>query len=178
MSNVVKLGRTTKEHMISELRSLFKENDSAIIAKFQKINVNRFQQLKKTSKLPLIKFKVVKNSMVRIAVKNAGMEFLNRLFEGTCAVLFCNSEEFLAASKTFINFSKENETFKVCGGVLAGESVDYDKIKQLAMLPSKEVLLGTAIGRIKSPISGFVGVLNNLSGSFVRVLDQIINKKS
>jgi len=175
---LLKFGRLTREHAIKEITNLFKENDSAIVANFARVNVNKVQNLKKPLKASKAKFKVVKNSMAKIAAKNAKFENLAPLFEGTCAVTFCSQDGFLAVSKIFVNFAKENEGFKICGGSLAGEFIDNNKIKQLAALPSREVLLAKAMGGMKSPISGFVGVLNNLVNGFVRVVDQISKKKA
>lgn len=174
---MLKLGRLTREHMVKELTALFKENDAAIVGTFKAVSAARFQQLKKPLKLSKVRFKVVKNSIARIAAKNAKVEPLAPLFEGTCAVGFCSPDAFVSISKAFVNFSKENEGFKVCGGAIAGEFVSFDKIKEYALLPSKEVLLAKAVGAIKWPISGFVGVLNNLVNGFVRVVDQIAKKK-
>jgi large subunit ribosomal protein L10 len=168
----------TRNHAVNELTKLFKESDSAIVANFQRVGVNKVQNLKKPLKLSGAKFKVVKNSMARIAAKNANFEPLVPLFEGTCAVTFCNQDTFLSASKVFVNFAKENEGFKICGGSLIGKFVSTEEIKELALLPSKEVLIAKAIGTMKSPISGFVGVLSNVVNGFVRVVDQINKKKN
>jgi len=174
---MLKFGRLTRDHAVKELTKLFKESDSAIVANFQHVSVTRVQNLKKPLKVSKAKFKVVKNSMARIAAKNANFESLVPLFEGTCAVTFCNQDSFLSASKVFVNFSKENEGFKICGGSLIGKFVSTEEIKELALLPSKEVLIAKAIGTMKSPISGFVGVLSNLVNGFVRVVDKIAKKK-
>jgi len=173
-----KFGRATRESAIKELTTIFKESDSAIVAKFKNIDVNRIQRLRKPLKSAPAKFKVVKNSMARIAAKNAKFESLVPLFEDTCAVTFCSQDGFLNASKIFVNFSKENEGFKICGGCFAGEFVSSDKIKELATLPTKEVLIARVAGGMKSPITGLVGVLNNLVSGFVRVVDQISKKKT
>lgn len=174
---MLKFGRLTRDSAIKELTKLFKENDSAIVANFQRVSVNKVESLKKPLKASGAKFKVVKNSMAKIAVKNADFNSLTDLFEGTCAVTFCSQDGFLAASKIFTNFAKDNEGFKLRGGCLAGEAVDVNKIKELALLPGRDMLIARAIGGIKSPISGFVGVLSNVVSGFVRVVDQISKKK-
>ena len=175
---LLKFGRLTREHAIKELTDLFKESDSAIVANFQKVSVNKVQGLKKPLKASNAKFKVVKNSMVRIAAKNANFENLIPLFEGTCAVTFCDQDTFIASSKVFVNFAKENEGFKVCGGSMAGVFIDPNGIKEMSLLPSREVLLTKTLGTMMSPISGFVGVLNNVVNGFVRIIDQISKKKT
>ena len=164
--------------MVKELTALFKDNDAAIVVSFRNIDVNKFQKLKRPLGVSSVKFKIVKNSMARIAAKNAKLDYLVPLFEDTCAVSFCRQEAFLKSSKAFVNFSKENENFKIRGGSLTGEFISYDGIREFAMIPSREVLLATAVSAIKSPISGLVGVLNNLLGGFVRVVDQINKKNS
>lgn len=174
---LLKFGRLTREHAIKELVKLFKENDSAIVANFQRVNVNKVHGFKKPLKAQGAKFKVVKNSMAKIAAKNANLEGLVPLFEGTCAVTFCNQDTFMSVSKTFVNFAKENEGFRISGGLIAGKFLDSNNIKELALLPSREVLIANTLGAMKSPISGFVGILNNVINGFVRVVDQISKKK-
>jgi large subunit ribosomal protein L10 len=174
---MLKFGRVTRENMVKELTALFKENEAAIIVSFRNVDVNKFRQLKKSLSVSSVKFKIVKNSMARIAAKNAKLEYLAPLFEDTCAVGFCGEEALLASSGAFVNFSKENENFKIRGGSLTGDFMSLDGIKEFAMIPAREVLLAKAIGDIKSPISGFVGVLSNLVSGFIRTIDQIGKKK-
>jgi len=169
---MLKLGRRTRELMIKELTAQFKENNVVIVANFRNIDVNKIQKLKKPLLLSSTRFRVVKNSMARIAAKNSAMDFMAPFFEGTCGVGFC-SGDVVATSKIFVNFAKENENFKIRGASIAGEFISYDKIKELAVLPSREVLLAMTVRGIKAPISNFVGVLSNVAGSFVRVMDQI-----
>jgi large subunit ribosomal protein L10 len=163
--------------MVKELTALFKENSATIIANFQNVDVNKFQKLKKPLKVSSVKLRIVKNSMARIAAKNAKMDSLAPLFEGTCAVGFSDTDAFVNTSKAFVNFSKENENFKIRGGFFLGEFISLDKIKEYALLPSREVLLARAVAGIKSPISGFVGVLNNVLSGFIRTVDQISKRK-
>lgn len=172
-----KLGRATREHIANELTALFKESNAAIVANFQGVGVNKFQSLRGPLKGFSAKFRIVKNSMARVAAKNARKEFLAPLFEGTCGVGFCDQKDFLNVSKILVNFSKENEGFKICGGYFTDGFITTDKIRELAMLPSRGVLLARAVGGIKAPISGFVGVLNNLVSGLVRVVEQISKKK-
>lgn len=173
---MLKFGRATRENMVKELTALFKENNAAIIANFQNIDVNKFQKLRKPLILASARLRIVKNSMARIAAKNAKLDSLSALFEGTCAVGFCTNDTFVNISKAFVNFSKENENFRIRGGSFSGEFISFDRIKEYATLPSREVLLAMTVGGIKSPISGFVGVLNNIVSGFVRVIEQIGKK--
>lgn len=76
---MLKLGRLTREHMVKELTALFKENEAAIVSTFKGVSVARLAQLKKPLKLSRARFKVVKNSIARIAAKNSKMESLSLL---------------------------------------------------------------------------------------------------
>lgn len=174
---MLKFGRATREFMIKELTMLFQGNSAGIVTRFQNIDVNKIQRLKKPLKASSTRFKIVKNSMARIAAKNSNLEFLEPLFEETCAIGFCDQDAIINVSRIFVNFSKENDNFKICGGYLTGEFIPSDKIKDFAMLPPREILLARAVGGIKSPISAFVGVLNNLVSGFVRVVEEIRKKK-
>jgi len=172
-----KFGRATREYIAKELTDLFKKNSAAVIVNFQNVAVNKMQGLRKPLNAHAAKFRIVKNSMARIAAKNAKMDFLVSMFEGTCGIGFCDQADLVDISKAFVNFSKENEGFNISGGYFIDEFIPCDRIKELAMLPSKQALLTRAVRDIQSPISGFVGVLNDLVSGLVRVVEQIGKKR-
>ena len=96
--------------------------------------------------------------------------------DGQCG-LGISTGEVTAVSKIFVNFSKENETFKFNNLLFDGKLYDTGQIKELAQLPTREELLAMVCGGLNSPIVGFVGVLSALLRNFVNVLDQIRSKK-
>ena len=85
--------------------------------------------------------------------------------------------EGIAESKDLVNFAKTHDKFKIKGAVIDGKLVAEEKIKYMASLPSKEVLLAQVVGGIKAPITGFVMVLGGVIRKFVYVIDAVKNKK-
>jgi large subunit ribosomal protein L10 len=81
------------------------------------------------------------------------------------------------AAKALIDFSKENESLQLRGGVIKGQKLAAENIAALAKLPSKEMLLGMAVSGFASPITGFLTALNQVILKFVWVIEEIKNKK-
>ena len=86
-------------------------------------------------------------------------------------------EDEIAPAKILHNFGKENENLKLRGAFFEGRVLSVDETKELALIPDYEELIGKFVYLIKSPISGFHGVLNNTISGFVRVLDAIRKKQ-
>ena len=136
---------------------------------------------KKSLKKDSMKYMVVKNSLLKRAMeaanKDIDTEKAKTFLTGSCGVLFCKDDT-SSAAKSLMEFSKGSETIKIQGGFIDGVLISPDTIKQLALLPSREVLLSMVAAGVKSPITGFVGLLGNLMRSLVGVIDAISKKKS
>jgi large subunit ribosomal protein L10 len=96
--------------------------------------------------------------------------------EGACGIAFSGGDPVLS-SKILVDFSKENEGFKIQTGFMNGAMMGVDQIKVLASLPSREVLIAKVVGTIQAPLARFVGVLSGTVKRVVTVLDAIAKKK-
>jgi len=112
-----KFGQLTRQHAINELTKLFKENESAIVTSFKQVDVNKMQAIKKPLKNSSARFKVVKNSMAKIAVKKADMEGMAGLFDGTCAVTFCDGTVFWRRRKYLSIFQRKMRVLRSAADV-------------------------------------------------------------
>ena len=176
-----KFGRVCKEYMIKEIVERFKDYPDFFITAFSRVNVGNTEKFRKALKKDLTTYMVVKNSLVKRAIEESGKDIdaeeIKAFVTGSCGVLF-SREDPSAAARTLVNFSTDNEGFKIQGGFVNGETISLDVIKHLAVLPSREVLLAMAEAGIKAPISGFVGLLGNLLRNLVGVIHAIGEKKS
>jgi large subunit ribosomal protein L10 len=115
--------------------------------------------------------------MMGFALKNSGYQDIANQLEGPNAVLF-SDDDLVTPAKAIYDFMKERKKLEVKIGILQGQVVDPDRLKALAELPPKEVLLGKVVGTLQAPISSLVYVLNaNLTG-LARVIDQIRLQKA
>ena len=123
---------------------------------------------------------VMKNTLLRFAVKNAGLEDLTDVLKGTTSIALCQGDP-VAAAKVVSEFSKKlaaQEKFTVKAGFVDGKVIDAAGVKALADLPSKEVLVATVLGTMIAPIRGLATVLDaNISG-LARVIQAIADQKA
>ena len=123
-----------------------------------------------------IKYSVVKNTFIRIAAQEAGIEGLESHLEKNTAIA-SSPEDPVAVAKILTDFAKENKVMTIKAGVLDGKVISAEDIKALASLPSREVLLAKMLGSMMSPISGLANVLQGTIRNFVYVLDAVRKEK-
>lgn len=166
-----------KEQVVKVIEQKINDASLIVFSDYRGLNVEEVTELRDKLRVPGVEFKVLKNTMMRFALKNAGYEEVANQVEGPNAVLFSN-EDVVGPAKTIFEFVRQHPNLEVKFGLLEGQTVSPDKIKALADLPPREVLVAQVLGTLQAPITGFVRVLNaNLTG-LVRALDQIKEQKA
>ena len=172
------LTREQKSEVLESLKNDMQNAKSVVFADFQGVSVKEFQELRAKLREAGVKFQVAKKTLIRLAVKDQGFEEIPaEVLEGPVGAAFSMEDEIIAA-KLLHDFGKKNENLKLRGAIFEGRILSIAETKQLALIPSKDELIGKFIYLIKSPISGFHGVLNNTLAGFVRALDAIAKKQS
>ena len=123
-----------------------------------------------------VKYMVAKNTFIRIAAKEAGIEGLDSVLEHNTALAF-SAEDPVAPAKILNDFSKDHKALELKAGVLDGKVIAVDEVKALAELPSREELLAKLVGSMQAPISGLVNVLQGTIRNFVYTLEAVRQKK-
>ncbi len=160
-----------KEKIVSELTDLFKNSKSVVFSDYKGISVKEIQDLRRKLTENESNFKVAKKTLIQRAAKDAGFpEIPEEALEGQVGVAFSMGDE-IAAAKTLYDFSKSNDAIKLLSAFMEGETLTKEQTLELAKIPGKEELLAKMVGSMKSPISGFHGVLYSLLRSFVGVVD-------
>ena len=121
-------------------------------------------------------FRVVKNRLLKIALKKNDIEGLDELLVDQTAVALVYDEPTTAA-KEFKKFDKELKNFEIKGGYLDGQVLSKDDVVALADIPSREELLAKMLGSMSAPLSNFVSLLANIPRSLLNVLNAIKDKK-
>lgn len=169
--------RDEKTQIVADLTKTFKEMKSAVFADFKGLKVKDITELRRLCQGQKISYGVAKKTLIRIAAKNAGLDFNPDSMDGSYAMA-CGLEDEVAPAKMLADFAKKHEALKILGGILEGKTVDKTAIGFLAKLPSKQELLAKLVGSIQSPISNMVNVLaGNLRG-LVQVLNAYQKSKS
>lgn len=166
------LSRSKKEEMIVEYEQGVAEASHAFVLGYQGISVPKVTELRQKIRETGGTYVVVKNRLVLRAIEGKALEGLKDQFQGPTAVVY-SDEEPVALAKILTDFQKDVPVIEFRGGLLNGQQVDADQIKEIANLPSREELIAKLIFLLQSPITRFVRGLAAIPRDFVVVLEQI-----
>jgi len=169
-------GKLCKEKMIKEVLADFKGYPNFFITNYMGTSVSDLETVRKGLRGSKSKYVVMKNAVLNVVLDQLKLQDVKNLVDGGVGVSLAG-EDVIAVSKILVGFAKTNDKFKVRGAVIDGQLFGEAKIKELASLPSKEVLLARVVGGIKSPITGFVCALGGIIRKFVYVVDAVKKSK-
>ena len=155
------LNRSEKEAVITEVTSLAAKAQTLVMAEYRGITVASMDKLRVNAHKSGVSLSVLKNTLARRAV--AGGQFEVAADQMTGPLIYGFSEDPVAAAKVVADFAKTNDKLVIRGGVYAGKVLDVNGVKQLANIPSKEVLLAQLCGLLMSPMSRTAVVLGALA---------------
>ena len=165
-----------KQAIVQEIADKMKNAQGTVFVDYRGLNVEEVTELRKKARENNIDYKVYKNSMMRFAAKEAGVEGLLDVLVGPTAIAFCEDDP-VAPAKLINDFAGEHKALEIKAGVVEGKVLDVAGVKELAELPPREVLVAKVLGGLNAPISGFANVLNaNLKGLVV-ALNAIAEQK-
>ena len=165
-----------KKQVVEDIKQKLEAASLVICADYRGLNVQQATELRNQLRVPGVEYRVLKNTMFRFALEQAGYQDIVEHINGPNAVIFSN-EDPVGPAKTITEFAKTNKQIEIKLGILEGKYLSPEAIKGLAQLPPREILLGQVVGTMPAPITSFVRVLNaNLTG-LVRALDGIREQK-
>ncbi len=168
--------RPDKVEKVKEIRKYFDSVNAVIVTEYRGLNVKDMAELRKSLRENDVEYRVLKNTLVRIALRDTKSEPVLALVEGPIAVAFVRGDVSKAA-QALISYSRAKPELKVKGGFIEGRLVEAPGIRTIATLPPREVLLARLVGTMNMPVSNLVGVLSGPSRSLVQVLNAIRDKK-
>mgnify|MGYP003345012863 FL=1 len=140
-----------KQAAVAELTEDFKTANATVLTEYRGLTVGAMKTLRRSLGLTT-KYAVVKNTLTKIAAKNAGVELDESLLKGPSAVAFVKGDP-IEAAKSLKNFQKENPQLVIKGGIFDGKAVTTAEILKLADLESREVLLSKLAGAMKGSLA-------------------------
>ncbi len=169
-----------KQAVVAELKEQMTSAKGVVVTSYRGLTVAQDTQLRRELREAGVTYHVVKNTMMRIAAKEAGLDGLADHLEGTTAMAF--SDDAVAPAKVICNFIKKNklentEVLTIKVGIVEGKVIDEKEVKALASLPSREELIAKLLGSMNAPIANTVGVLQGVIRKAVYVLDAIRAQK-
>jgi large subunit ribosomal protein L10 len=149
------VSREKKEKLVSWYTDLVSRASAAILTDYRGLTMADINQLRNKLRETQGEYHVIKNRLMKLALKEAGLPVPEDLLEGPTATGFC-FEEAPAVAKVLLDFSKESKTLVIKGGLLGDRIISADQVTALAELPPREVLLAHVMGAIQAPASGMV----------------------
>ena len=140
-----------KSQVVSEIKEKFQQASGIVLADYRGLTVAQVTQLRAQLRLAGVEFRVMKNTLVRRAAGELGVEGLDSYLKGPTALAFCADP--VAPAKVLLEFAKVNKLnkFQIKAGVLDGKVIGPEEVKALAALPSREVLLTCLLYTSPSP---------------------------
>ena len=163
------MNRAQKEEMVASIRSGLEEAKSVILASHAGIDVNTVNELRAEFRANNVTYRVVKNTLAKLAIKDSDLEVIADLFRGPTAIAY-SDEDAVSPAKVIKDFASEFDEFTVRGGYLDGEPLDADGVKQLADMPTKDEMRAKVLSLFEAVPSKFLRVLNAAPNDFVQVL--------
>jgi large subunit ribosomal protein L10 len=155
------LNRSEKQVVIDEVTALAAKAQTLVVAEYRGITVADMTKLRTQARSNGVALSVLKNTLARRAVAGSSFEVGTDMMTGP--LIYGFSEDAVAAAKVVADFAKTNDKLVIRGGVYSGKALDVNGVKQLASIPSKEVLLAQLLGLMQSPISRTARVLAALA---------------
>jgi len=171
------MARAVKEATVAELTERFRSSSGAVLTEYRGLTVAQVKELR-TALGGDATFSVVKNTLTKIAAKDAGISAdFSRLLTGPSAIAFVGGDV-VQAAKGLRDFSKANPLLVIKGGVLDGKIVTPSEITKLADLESRDVLLAKLAGAVKATMSGAAATLAALPVQMARLMAALEEKKA
>lgn len=159
-----------KRELVAQYTELLGRSRAVILTDYLGLNVAQITRLRNQIREANGAYYVTKNTLVRLALEQAGLTVPDEWLEGPTAMGFCFDQvPFIA--KVITDFANETQILTVKGALLGERAVDAAQVRALANLPPAEVLRAQILGALTAPMSGLVGALNGLLSGLVGVLD-------
>ena len=162
------MARPDKEAAVAELAESFRESNGAVLTDYRGLTVKQLQELRR-SLGGSASYLVTKNTLTKIAAKEAGVELDEKLLVGPTAIAFITGDV-VEAAKGLRDFAKANSPLIIKGGFLDGKTLEPGEIQKLADLESREVLLAKLAGGMKASLSNAASLFNAPLSQTARLL--------
>jgi large subunit ribosomal protein L10 len=166
-----------KKQQVAELVEKLQKATAGVLVDYRGLTVEEDTQLRAKLREANVEYKVVKNTLVRFAANEVGFEALDPVLNGPTSIAISYDDP-VAAAKVLSDFAKTNDKLEIKAGFVDGKIISVEEIKNLAKLPSREMLIAQVLGGLNAPIAGLAGVSNGLLRGLVCALNEIAKKQA
>ena len=166
-----------KKQVVESIKTKITESKSVVLIDYKGLTVAQDTELRNEFRKAGVEYKVLKNTLVRKAFNELGVNDFDSDLNGPTAVAF-GADEITPAKIVMAQIKKLEEKISVKSGFVDGNRVDVNGVKSLASMPSKEEMIAKMLGSMQAPITNFAGVLSGIMRSVVIALNAIAEKKA
>jgi large subunit ribosomal protein L10 len=165
-----------KERVVAELVERLRSSDALIVADYRGLSMSEIDGVRTELLRHGARFSVVKNTLTRRAAAEAGVPQLVELVDGPTAIAFVGEGDMVAVAKSLQDTARQTRILTLRGGILQGQPVSADQVRELASLPAADVLQGQVLGAVVGPLNAIVGLFAAPLRELVGVIDARINQ--
>ena len=166
-----------KKAQVAEVAEALKSAQTGILVDYRGLTVEEDTKLRNNLRQAGVKYFVVKNTLLRLAAKEVGLEGLDDALHGPTA-LAVSDEDAVAPAKVMADFAKENDKLEIKTGFMDGAVMTLDEVKQLAATPNRETLLAKMLGSLNAPISNLARLLSTIVDGGEEIADLVAKKNA
>ncbi len=169
------MNRDQKRAAIDEMRTLFSDMDAIVLADTSGVDVNTINKVRSIFRAEGVHFRVVKNTLAKLALQGTELEGIASAFVGPTAIALKAGDP-ITPAKIAIEFAKDNPKFEVKGGYLPGKVLDAQGVVALSKMKGRQEMRAELLSIFKAPQTQFVGVMNTMVTQFLGVLNARADK--
>ncbi|OBK45686.1 50S ribosomal protein L10 [Mycobacterium sp. 1081908.1] len=169
------MARADKATAVADIAEQFKDSTATLITEYRGLTVANLAELRR-SLAGSATYTVAKNTLIKRAAADAGIEGLDELFAGPTAIAFVSGEP-VDAAKAIKTFAKENKALVIKGGYMDGHPLSVSEVERIADLESREVLLAKLAGAMKGNLAKAAGLFAAPTSQMARLLAALQEKK-
>lgn len=168
--------RKDKERVVAELVDRLRSSDTLIVADYRGLSMSEIDGVRTELLKHGARFTVVKNTLTKRAAEEAGIKELTELLDGPTAIAFVGDGDMVAVAKSLQDTARQTRILTVKGGILEGQPVSAEQVRDLASLPPVNVLQGQILGAVVGPLNAIVGLFTAPLRDLVGVIDARITQ--
>jgi large subunit ribosomal protein L10 len=169
--------RSEKETVVQDVTDIFMKAKSVFVTDYEGLTVEKMSVLRRKCRASSVEYRVVKNTLAKMAADKAGKAEINPYFKGPSAIAY-SFEDASAPARIIKEFFKENQKPKVKFTLFEGQFYGPDRLDEIAALPSRNELIARVLGGFNAPIQGLAGALSGILSKLVRTLDAVRESKT
>ena len=169
------MDKAAKKNYVEEMKKNFSSNESVMIAQYQGLNVNELDELRKQLREKGILFKITKNRITKIAIKETPVKDLEKYFTGPTAAAI--SSDPIMSAKILSKYAKSGKKLKLVAGYMDGKVLEAEDVAKIATLPTLDEARAKIVGILSTPAQKFLSILL-APGSKIAILAHEKSKKN